>query len=269
MQTLVFPNISPIAVTVFGFDVYWYSLAYLFGVSLGYLLLKRLNKRSNYLTPTAIDDLVFYSVVGIIVGARLGFCLIYDLPYTLHNPVNLLMIRNGGMSFHGGLVGVVIAVILIAKKYQVPFLKIADLLVCVAPIGLLLGRLANFINAEIYGKITTCVWGIVFPSAGELPRHPTQLYEAFGEGLVLLIVMTMMHRKFHERSGFLTGFFLVWYGLVRIIVEFYKEPENLDILFLTMGQALSLPMVIAGALLVMLSSKAANTTDIKDLHKVL
>lgn len=254
MQILAFPEISPVALSILGFDIYWYSFAYLIGILAGYYLFKLLNSYDNYLSEKAIEDLLFYSVIGIIIGGRLGFCFVYNLSHTIYNPLNILMIREGGMSFHGGLIGVSIAITTVAYKYMIPVLRISDLLCCVAPIGIFLGRIANFINAEMYGKVTTQIWGIVFPNAGYLPRHPTQIYEALSEGLLLFIIMLLSFRRMRNYKGFLTATFLMGYAIARMVIENYKEIDSVQVYCLSMGQILTMPMMLIALYLFYTSS---------------
>lgn len=249
MESIHFPDISPVAFSIFGFSVYWYSFAYIFGVIFGYLLLKHLNKTSKAYTSSSMEDLIFYCVLGIVIGGRIGFILFYDLLGVISDPIKIFMIRNGGMSFHGGLLGMILAIVLVTRKHKLPFLEAIDLISCVAPIGLCLGRIANFINAEMYGKVTTLPFGIIFPDAGILPRHPTQIYEAIGEGVILLILMLILFPKLYKKPGALAGIFLICYGLIRSFIEIFKEPIDGYILFLTTGQALCIPMVAVGVYL--------------------
>lgn len=248
-----FPEISPIAITFFDFDIYWYSLAYVFGFLLGLWYFHGLNRINKLLNHQQIEDLFFYAVIGLIAGARLGFCVFYEFNEILRDPLFIFNLRGGGMSFHGGLIGMVGSIYLVSRKYEVSFLGIADQIVCVAPIGLFLGRLANFINAEIYGKVTDVPWGIIFPHAGIFPRHPTQLYEAVGEGLVLLVLLHVIYRRFYANPGVTSGAFLIGYSLIRYGVEFFKEPLDGYIAFMTIGQALTLPMFVFGAFLIFMN----------------
>jgi phosphatidylglycerol:prolipoprotein diacylglycerol transferase len=249
MESIHFPDISPVAFSIFGFSVYWYSFAYILGVLFGYLLLKHLNKTSKPYTPESIDDLVFYCVLGIVIGGRLGFVLFYDLAGAWSDPLKIFMIRGGGMSFHGGLLGMILAVYLVSHKHKLSFLKAIDLIACVAPIGLFLGRIANFVNAEMYGKITIVSWGVIFPNAGILPRHPTQIYEAITEGILLLVLMLALFPTLNKKPGALSGVFLICYSLIRSLIELLKEPTDGHILFLTTGQALCIPMTAVGVYL--------------------
>ncbi len=259
MESIHFPDISPVAFSVFGFAIYWYSFAYILGVLFGYLLIKHLNKASDVYTTKSLEDLVSYCVFGIVIGGRVGYVIFYDLTGVLSDPIRIFMIRNGGMSFHGGLLGMILAVYLVSYKHEINFLRAIDLISCVAPIGLFLGRIANFINAEMYGRITTVPWGIVFPGAGIFPRHPTQIYEAMGEGIFILILMLFLFSKLHKKPGALSGIFLVSYGIIRSLIELLKEPVDGYIAFLTTGQGLCVPMLIVGGYLLLLRSHTPTT----------
>lgn len=253
MQQLYFHNISPVAFSIFGFDIYWYSFAYVVGILLGYLIIKRYNKSINLLSKKALDDLIMYVVLGIIIGARLGNSLFYDLGDTLNNPIKIFMTRDGGMSFHGGLIGLVIAIFLFCKRHNVSFWHMVDMVSIVAPIGLLLGRVANFVNGELWGKIaeSSIPWAVIFPKAGYEPRHPSQLYEAIGEGVVLFIILNYLFNftKIKEYPGMISGLFLILYGIMRMYIENYREPDYM-VGLLSIGQVLCLPMVAIGAIIV-------------------
>ncbi len=234
----------------------WYALAYIAGLLIGWQLLKRIVQRPGWtLTAEQIDDLLFYATLGIILGGRLGFVLFYHPGYYFSHPLQILAVWQGGMSFHGGLVGVIAACGLFARQHGVGLLEVGDAVAVVAPIGLFFGRIANFINAELWGRPTTMPWGVIFPNAGPEPRHPSQLYEAFLEGVVLFIVLQLMARGARDpaTAGKLGGVFLLGYGLARAFVELFREPDaHLGHLFglVTMGQLLSLPMIAAGLFLV-------------------
>ncbi len=243
---ILFPNISPVAFSVYGFDIYWYSFAYIIGFILGYKFIQKYSKVTNALDQKALDDLFFYAVLGIVFGARLGYMVFYDPITMINNPMQILKFREGGMSFHGGLLGAILAALYTAKKHHLRLLKITDLICTVAPIGLFLGRIANFINQEMYGRVTDVPWAVIFPAAGAEPRHPSQLYEAAMEGIALFIVMQLaFHKGAHKRIGLLTGIFLLCYGIFRFIIEFYKESEwayN----GIAAGQLLCTPMILLG-----------------------
>lgn len=256
---LPFPNISPIAFEVGPLAVRWYALAYIAGVVLGWRGALYLARRSPHApAPQKIDDVISWLILGILLGGRLGYVLFYNLDHYIKNPFDALMIWHGGMAFHGGLLGVIIAAALFCWKNKIAFLSLTDLLAPVAPIGLFFGRIANFINGELYGRITDVPWGMVFPHGGDVPRHPSPLYQAGLEGLLLFIILfTLAHNKnLLARRGFLSGLFLVLYGIVRCVGELFREPDA-HIGFLlagtTMGQLLSIPMIIIGATLLMRS----------------
>jgi len=268
---LSFPDIDPILVEFGVFAVRWYSLAYIAGILLGWLYITKLDRvAAGYgmatLGKKTLDDVVTWVVIGIILGGRLGYVLFYQPEYYLHNPMQALKIWQGGMSFHGGFLGVLIATYLFCKKHQLGFFKLMDLFACAAPIGLFFGRIANFINGELYGNITNVPWAFVFPDGGPLPRHPSQLYEAALEGLVLFAIMARLAYKYHALrfSGLLSGAFLLGYGLSRIMVEFVREPdEQLGYLlgeWFTMGMLLSLPMVFCGIGLIYVARKKTTAT---------
>jgi phosphatidylglycerol:prolipoprotein diacylglycerol transferase len=259
MYAIVFPNINPISFTIFNFDIYWYSFAYILGFVLGYLLFNHLNKKQKQiLSPSACEDCLFYCVIGLIIGARAAAVLIFDFERFIANPLLLFAIRKGGMSFHGGLVGMACAIYFLSRKYKINFFIITDLIVCVAPIGLFLGRIANFINAEVYGRVTDVSWAVIFPHSDMMPRHPSQLYEAGLEGILLFIIMLLFFYKTSWRNypGKLSGLFLFSYGLLRSFAEIFREPDapGLILQYFTMGQILSFPMIIFGAYLLIRKS---------------
>jgi phosphatidylglycerol:prolipoprotein diacylglycerol transferase len=245
------------------FDLRWYSLAYLAGIFVGYWYLLRLLKQPG--APMArrhADDLVFYAALGIILGGRIGYVLFYNLDYYASHPVDILKLWDGGMSFHGGLLGTVLGILYLSWKQKLPALRIHDYVACVAPIGLFFGRLANFVNHELWGAPTNLPWAIRFPEYSELlhqtvlgpPRHPSQLYEAFLEGIILFAILAWMFWKTQARyePGKLVGTFGFFYGLFRFLVEFVREPDPQLAAFthatgLHMGQWLSLPLIIGGA----------------------
>ncbi len=249
---MTFPMIDPIAFSLGPVDVKWYGLAYFFGFIAGYgyaCCLGRLSPRN--ISSSTLSDMLFYIILGVIIGGRFGYVVFYDLGYYIENPLQILKTWDGGMAFHGGVIGIVIAVLLFGNYRKVSPYILGDLVVSVAPIGLLVGRIANFINGELYGRVTTSSWGVVFPGAGPEPRHASQLYEAFFEGFVLLIIMTALNRLqwVRERSGFLVGVFFVYYGIARAMIELFRQPDahiGFMIGGLTRGQLLSLPMILVG-----------------------
>ncbi len=253
-----FPDIDPVAIHLGTLGIRWYSLAYIAGILLGWLVITRENARKPLanLSKTVLDDIMVWAVVGIVLGGRLGYVLFYKPEHYLHNPLEILRVWEGGMSFHGGLLGIITAFYLFCRKYKIRFLAFTDLLSCAAPIGIFFGRIANFINGELFGRVTDAHVGMIFPNGGELPRHPSQLYEAALEGLLLFIVMMWLLKRTDARDkvGYLSGIFFILYGFARIICEYFREPDSfLGFLYAgtTMGQLLSLPMVAVGLYLVL------------------
>ena len=230
------------------------------GILLAWYYVKYLNKLNNpdAIKPKLIDDLITYIIIGIIIGGRLGYVLFYDLAYNLKEPTNILRTWEGGMSYHGGLLGVITAAFIYCKLYKIPFFKLMDLLACATPIGLFLGRIANFINGELWGRPTDAPWGVIFPGQIE-PRHPSQLYEAFFEGLILFLILFFLYNKIRRFNGMASGLFLLLYALFRGLVENYREPDSqIGFIFtnFTMGQLLSAPMVIIGIVIIFYSIKS-------------
>ena len=255
---LVHPNFDPVAISIFGLEVHWYGLMYVAGfLSCYFLWVYRVKKykhlQGSIWTPETISDLIFYGALGAVIGGRLGYILFYKLGDYLADPADIFKVWEGGMSFHGGLLGVIAAFVLFARRHHLSLLEISDFVAPVAPIGLFWGRIGNFINQELWGKTTDVPWGMVFTNGGPLPRHPSMLYEAVLEGLLLLIVLWYLARK--PRSlGFLAGVFLIGYAIARGLVELVRVPdEHLNYLlfdWVTMGQVLSLPMAIGGLYLI-------------------
>lgn len=249
MFAIFFPQIDPIIIKIGDFGVRWYSLAYILGIIFGGLLLDR--RAKSYKIPPikseSIEDMALWAVIGIIAGGRLGYVLFYGLDLLLERPLWVFEIWKGGMSFHGGAIGLALSIWGYCKKHKLDFFTITDLICCVAPIGLLLGRIANFINAELYGRKTTVPWGVIFPDGGAIPRHPSQLYEAGLEGIVLFIIMNYLfyNSNLKQKAGLLSSVFLIFYSMFRMFSEIFREPEEM-VLSLTMGTALSIPMLIVG-----------------------
>src|SRR5437868_11279935 len=259
-------GLSPIALHIWRFDLRWYSLAYLAAIFVGYwYLLKLLKQPGAPLARRHADDLVFYAALGIILGGRLGYVLFYDLAEYLRHPIEILKLWDGGMSFHGGVIGTSLGILYFARKEKLSWLRIHDYVACCVPFGLFFGRLANFVNQELWGAETSVPWAVRFVQAtGRIvngrpelflgpPRHPSQLYEAFLEGIVLFAILTWMFWRTKARydPGKLVGAFLFFYGLFRFAIEFIREPDQQLVSFaqatgLHMGQWLSLPMIIAG-----------------------
>ncbi|WP_025899721.1 prolipoprotein diacylglyceryl transferase [Sneathiella glossodoripedis] len=254
-SALSFPEIDPILFSIGPFAIRWYALAYIAGLVIGWRLMVRFARsKESAIQPEQVDDFLVWATLGVIFGGRLGYVLFYKPEFYLENPAQILMVWQGGMSFHGGFIGVVAAALLFARKHKLPTFELADMLATVAPIGLFFGRIANFINAELFGRPTDVPWAMVFPNGGPMARHPSQIYEALLEGLVLFIVMMFLRNtQIGQKPGFLTGVFLIGYALARGFVEFFREPDaHLGFLFAgaTMGQLLSLPMIVIGAWLI-------------------
>ena len=263
MLAIAFPMIDPVLIEIGPIAIRWYALAYIAGLVLGWQLMMWMAERPGALVGRKdADDFLVWAVLGVILGGRLGYVFFYKPEYYLSHPAEILQTWQGGMSFHGGFLGVVIAGWLFCKRRDIQFWAFADLVTAVAPIGLFFGRIANFINSELWGRTTDVAWGVVFPNGGPYPRHPSQLYEAALEGLVLFVVLHFVWRNDNWRKtpGVISGAFFIGYGLSRIIVEFFREPDaHLGFLFggATMGQLLSIPMVLAGVGLIAYARKRA------------
>lgn len=259
LAAIPYPAIDPIALRLGPLQIHWYGLAYVAGILLGWLYARWLLKKDRLwpanqppMAITRLDDFVTWSVIGIVVGGRLGYMLFYAPGAFLANPLTVFKIWDGGMSFHGGLIGMIVVMIIFSRRHGIRAWSLLDLIATVAPIGLFFGRIANFINAELWGRPSDVPWAMVFPGAGDLPRHPSQLYEAGLEGLVTLIVLFVITQFFGalKRPGLTGSIFICLYALSRIFVEFFREPDpQLGYLFggwLTMGMVLSLPMLAVG-----------------------
>lgn len=246
---LQLPNIDPVIVQLGPFALRWYGVMYLIGFLIGFLVIRHLaEKRQLPLNRDGQSDLLFYCVLGVILGGRLGYVLFYNAGYYLQHPLQIFSVWEGGMSFHGGLLGVVVAAVLFSWRRKLPVLLLGDILVTASALGLGLGRIGNFINGELWGRVTSVPWGMVFPAAGPEPRHPSQLYEAMLEGLVLFIVLWWLHRRKAPHGVPFFSFFLL-YGSFRFLIEFFRQPDaHLGFLWAgaTMGQILCLPMILVG-----------------------
>jgi phosphatidylglycerol---prolipoprotein diacylglyceryl transferase len=267
---LPFPTFDPIAIAIGPFAVRWYALAYIAGIVLGWLYARKILRTEKFWggpAPISIpqfDDYVLWVTLGIILGGRTGYVLFYNLGYFVQHPLEMLQLWQGGMSFHGGFLGCVAAVLLFGWRNKVPVLSLGDVTCAVGAIGLFLGRLANFINSELWGRTTDVPWAFVFPTGGPLPRHPSQLYEAALEGLLLFAVLTLMIRRGAlQRPGLIIGTFAIVYGFARIFSEFFREPDpQLGFLWggLTMGMLLSFPMIAAGVAFVLWAVRRPRTS---------
>ena len=249
---MMYPHIDPVALSLGPLQIHWYGLMYLFGF-VGAWVLGRIRAERYGWTVTEVEDLLFYGAIGVIVGGRLGYVLFYDLAANLAAPINIIKVWQGGMSFHGGLIGVLTAFWWFARKTNRSFFTVSDFIAPLVPIGLLTGRIGNFINSELWGKVSDVPWAIVFPNGGPLARHPSQLYEALLEGLVLFIILWLYSAK-SKPVGAISGLFLLGYGIFRFLVEFVRIPDPqygyLAFNWLTMGQVLSLPMIVIGLYLI-------------------
>ena len=249
---LEFPNINPVALDLGVIKIRWYALSYIVGILLSwFLILKIIKIKKIDLNSKEISDLVSNCMIGIIIGGRLGYVFFYNPEYYSNNLLEIFKIWNGGMSFHGGFIGVIFAVIYSSKLFKIPILTFADLIAIVAPVGLFFGRLANFINGELFGRTTNHSFGIIFPNGGDVPRHPSQLYEAFFEGIVLFIILWVMMHLFDllKKPGIISSLFIFLYGVFRFIIEFFREPDqHIGLMYFefSMGQILSLPMILIG-----------------------
>ena len=245
-------NFSPVALQIFSLEIRWYSLAYIIGITLGWIYCKkRLIKDQNILN--IFDDYITYVIIGIILGGRIGYALFYNLRYYLENPIEILMVWNGGMSFHGGLIGVIIASKLFSNKHKINQFIFLDLVALSAPIGIFFGRIANFINSELYGRITEVTWSVEFVQIDAFKRHPSQLYEAFFEGVILFFILKYFFKKNYLKSpGKISSLFLLFYSLFRFIAEFFRSPDpqiGYLIFNLTLGQLICVVFFIIGMLL--------------------
>lgn len=255
-MSLNFPNIDPVALALGPLEIRWYALAYLAGFLLGwryalFIVDQRKEKRPD---RTDIDDFMSWAVLGVILGGRLGYVLFYQPALYLAQPLSIFKVWEGGMSFHGGVIGVIVALIVFSVLRKINVLRLSDIFCAAAPLGLFFGRIANFINGELYGRATSAPWGMVFPGAGAEPRHPSQLYESALEGALLFVALFFLITRpdIRRRPGLVTGAFLAGYGVIRLGVELFREPDIYLGLFwesVSMGQILSLPMIVAGALL--------------------
>ncbi len=269
-----FPAIDPVAFSIGPLAVHWYGLAYVAGILLGWMIARDLLKRPHLwpngqapATLQQIDDFVLWAAIGVVAGGRLGYIFFYDFASVAANPMRAIEVWNGGMSFHGGFIGATLAMVFFARKHQIRLWSLFDLVASVVPLGLFFGRIANFINGELWGRPADVPWAMAFPTGGPFPRHPSQLYEAALEGIVLLIVLQVLARAFGALAapGRITGIFVAGYAAARIFVEFFREPDvQIGYLFggwLTMGMVLSLPMVLIGIWIFVRSGRRAPATQ--------
>jgi phosphatidylglycerol---prolipoprotein diacylglyceryl transferase len=256
LPVIPFPAINPVLISIGPFAVRWYALAYIVGIIAGWFYARAIISSPKLwggpppLTVTDFDDFVIWITLGIILGGRIGYVLFYNFAHFAANPIEIPQLWNGGMSFHGGVIGCAAAIVLFALRRHIAILSLADVTAAVAPIGLFLGRIANFINGELWGRPSDVPWAMVFPHGGPIPRHPSQLYEATLEGVLLFIIVAWLVRSGAlKRPGVVTGVFALGYGAARIACEFFREPDvQLGFLWggLTMGMLLCIPLILAG-----------------------
>lgn len=251
-------GLHPVALKLGWFELRWYSLAYLAGIVVGWwYLLKLIAQPGSPMARRHADDMVFYATLGIILGGRLGYVLFYKPGFYLENPLEIVQLWDGGMSFHGGVIGVSLGILWMARKHGLDWLRVHDYVACCIPFGLFFGRIANFVNAELWGRATDVPWAVVFPTGGEIARHPSQLYEAGLEGVLLFLALWFLFWKTKARwkPGMLVGTFILGYGLSRFVVEFFRSPDAhlmrlAEESGLSMGQWLTLPMIAGGFYLI-------------------
>ena len=262
IPAILFPAFDPVAIQLGPFAIRWYALAYITGILIGWGLVRRLVQLAPQVaTREQVDDFVTWATLGIVLGGRIGYVLFYRPGHYIDHPLEALYLWQGGMSFHGGAAGVILALYFFTRSQRLDFLSFSDRVTSVVPIGLFFGRIANFINGELWGRVTDVPWGMIFPTGGPEPRHPSQLYQASMEGVILFILLQILvHRPaLRARRGFVSGAFLAGYGVARIVGELFRQPDaQLGFLFagITMGQLLSLPMVFIGVWLMWRSRPA-------------
>ena len=243
-------NFDPVAFQIMSFEIRWYSLAYILGIVIGWTLCKKVFIKNSDISEK-FDDYITYLIIGIILGGRLGYIIFYNFSYYSENILDIFKIWQGGMSFHGGLIGMILSIYLFSLKYKIQFLYLSDLVSLVAPIGLFLGRISNFINTELYGKVTDFPLAIIYPLVDNNPRHPSQLYEAFFEGIILFLILLFYFSKKPKKYiiGTISGLFLIFYSIFRFLIEYLREPDyHLGLIFyyFSMGQLLCIPFLLAG-----------------------
>jgi len=242
-------DFDPVALNIFSLEIRWYSLAYIFGILIGWIYCKKILIKDNEISKL-FDDLIAYLVIGIIIGGRLGYVIFYNFSYYYQNLIDIFKIWQGGMSFHGGLIGVIIATIIFAKKNNKNNFVFLDLISTAAPIGIFLGRISNFINSELYGRETNVFWSVIFPKIDNVTRHPSQIYEAVLEGIILFLIMLyFVNKDYLKKSGLISGLFLIYYSAFRFFTEFFRVPdEQIGFVYMnfTMGQMISFFFFVFG-----------------------
>jgi len=258
---MIVHNFDPVLIDLGLFQIRWYSIAYIIGIIAGWKYAKRIIQKTlitnnfTLVKPTHFDDLIIYLILGIILGGRFGYIIFYNYEYYILNPYEIIEIWKGGMSFHGGLIGVIISTLIFSKIKNINFFNITDIIVCVAPIGLFLGRIANFINGELVGKFSNLPWAVIFPNTDNITRHPSQIYEAILEGILLFILINFfaIKKQLLFKTGYVSGLFLVFYSILRIFAENFREPDkHIGYFFnyFSMGTILSFLTLIAGFLII-------------------
>ena len=252
-------NFDPVLIDLGIIKIHWYSLAYVFGILIGWwygrlIITKKIHGSDQEIYLKNFDDLISYIIIGVIVGGRLGYVIFYNLTFFLNQPIEIFKLWEGGMSFHGGLIGVILSTYIFSKVKKLNYKIYFDIICCAAPIGIFLGRIANFINSELYGTPTDKPWGVIFPEIDNLSRHPSQLYEAFLEGIVLFVLINFLFLKKNFNYGLISFLFLIFYGIFRIVSEFYREPDKhigyiFD--FISLGSLLSFGMIIFAILFIL------------------
>lgn len=255
----IFNYINPIAIQIGPLAIHWYGISYVISIIIGWAIAKKITQNQkiwgNSKSPISnqnIDDSITWIIVGIIIGGRLGYVMFYDLQYYITQPTKIIAVWDGGMSFHGGVIGTLIAIVAFARKRKIPVMSMFDIVTLCSCVGLFAVRLANFVNAELWGKTTNLPWGIVFPNAGEIPRHPSQIYEAMLEGAMMFAILLWLVVKKNklQNRGFIAGMWLIIYAITRIIIETVREPDAhigyIFANFITMGMILSIPMIAIG-----------------------
>ena len=264
---MIVHNFDPVLIDLGLFQIRWYSIAYILGIIIGWVYATKIIKlttinKYNFeqIKTSQFDDLVIYLIIGIILGGRLGYVIFYNFEYYSQNFFEIFKLWRGGMSFHGGLLGVIVSIIFFSKKTKTNFFKFADIVSCVAPIGLCLGRIANFINGELYGKISTLPWAVIFPNGGSVARHPSQIYEAILEGIILFILINYLalKKQLLFKTGYISGLFLVSYSILRMFSEIFREPDiHLGLFFnyFSLGTLLSMATLVVGLVIIMSAKK--------------
>ena len=264
---MIVHNFDPVLIDLGLFQIRWYSIAYILGIIIGWIYATKIIKlttinKYNFeqIKASQFDDLVIYLIIGIILGGRLGYVIFYNFEYYSQNFFEIFKLWRGGMSFHGGLLGVIVSIIFFSKKTKTNFFKLSDIVSCVAPIGIFLGRIANFINGELYGKISTLPWAVIFSNGGSVARHPSQIYEAILEGIILFILINYLalKKQLLFKAGYISGLFLVSYSILRIFSEIFREPDlHLGLFFnyFSLGTVLSVVTLGAGLVIIMSAKK--------------